>query len=140
MSWAKRSGVHTVRNSRTREATEAKVVDAQARIAALRLVHIGIAESRADMLAAVQAGQEKYRTVLKGMGGSEDVRALDFIPPNDFRSEMNAAGSTAGTIKNLAPRETENNEAAISMIDKVIEGLGMGPEVTVEASAEPETD
>lgn len=138
--WAVKAGVRTVRNERTREATEAKVVDAQAGIAALRLEILAIARHEAAEVRDAQQGMSKWRTVLKAAGGAERVEELDFIPPQDKRANANSLASHAGTIKNLAPRETENNEAAISMIDKVIEGLGMGPEVTVEASAEPETD
>lgn len=121
--WAKEAGIRTVRTSRTREATEAKVADAQERIAALRLVHIGIAENRAWMLRDVQAGRAVYQTVLKGSGGSEHEDELGFIPPNDFRSEMGAAGSSAAVIKSLAPADTQNLDAAAGMLDRLVDGL-----------------
>ena len=139
--WAEKVGVRTVRNERTREATEAKIVDAQAGIAALRLEILAIARHEAAEVRDAQLGVKPWKTVLKGAGGSEHVAELDFIPPQDKRANANSLASHAGTIKNLAPRETENNEAAISMIDKVIEGLGIGPEVPdAEASAESEAD
>lgn len=139
-SWAKNAGVRTVRTERTRAAVEAKVVDAQAGIAALRLEILAIARHEAAEVRDAQLGVKPWKTVLKGSGGSEHVAELDFIPPQDKRANANSLASHAGTLKNLAPRETENNEAAISMIDRVIEGLGMGPEVPdVETSTEPET-
>lgn len=128
-SWAKLAGVRTVRSVRTREATEAKVVDAQSRIAALRLDVIAIAEHEAKEIRSAQTGTKVWKTVLKGAGGSEYVQSLDFIPPQDRRANANSLASHAGTIKNLAPQERENTTVARSMLDRVIEAHGLPDEV-----------
>jgi hypothetical protein len=129
MSWAKRSGVHTVRTLRTRDAVEAKVVDAQAKIAAFRLDVLEIARHEAREIREAQQGLKRWKTILKGSGGSEHEVELDFIPPQDKRANSSSLASHAGTIRNTAPQERENTTIAKSMLDRVIEAHGLPVEV-----------
>lgn len=127
--WARKAGTRTVRNERTREAVEAKVVDAQAKIAAFRLEVLEIARHEAREIRDAQQGIKPWKTVLKGAGGSEHVQELNFIPPQDKRANSNSLASHAGTIKNTAPAERENTTIAKSMLDRVIEAHGLPAEV-----------
>lgn len=126
--WAKETGTETVSVERTRAAVESKQATAKDRIASLRLDIIAIAEHEAREVRRAQRGETTWKTVLKGAGGSEHTEELDFIPPQDKRANANSLASHAGTIKNLAPAEVENNEAAKSMIDKVVDALGVPDE------------
>jgi hypothetical protein len=122
--WMTRNGLR-YDSTNQKAAIEANVLTAQERISTLRLDVIGIAEHEAAAILAVYRGDTGWKTVLKTQGGGEAVQSLDFIPPMDKRSNANSLASHAGTIQRLAPKETENNEAAKSMIDAVIEGLGI---------------
>ncbi|HCB56840.1 MAG TPA: hypothetical protein DEP82_02605 [Arthrobacter bacterium] len=136
--WAKESGVRTVRNSRTREATEAASVDAQAAMAELRLQVLAIAKHEAAEIRDTQTGAKRWRTVLKGAGGSEHEVDLDFIPPNDKRANSNSLASHAGTITKLAPAEATHDDAAA--VDKWLEHMtagGSGGHATVHGQVAP---
>ena len=109
----------------TKAATERNVIDAKARIAALRLELISVQEHRVAEIRKVQLGEATWKTVLRGTGASEAEAQLSFIPPNDYAREQSAASQASTAIKNYAPLQTENTEAAKSMADKVIEALGM---------------
>lgn len=122
--WARKAGTRTVRTERTRAAVEAKVVDAQSRIAALRLDIIAVAEHEVQEIRATQQGLSPWKTVLKGAGGSEHVQELSFIPPQDKRANSNSLASHAGTITKLAPAETSHDDAAA--VDKWLEHMTAG--------------
>ena len=109
----------------TEAATARRVLDAKERVSLLRLELIAVQEHRVREIRAVQNGEKRWKTVLRGTGASEAEAELSFIPPNDYAREQSAASQASTAIKNYAPAQTENTEAAKSMADKVIEALGM---------------
>jgi len=109
----------------TEAATARRVLDAKERVSLLRLELIAVQEHRVAEIRAVQNGTKRWKTVLRGTGASEGEAELSFIPPNDYAREQSAASQASTAIKNYAPLQTENTEAAKSMADKVIEALGM---------------
>lgn len=111
--------------SNTEAATARRVLDAKERVSLLRLELIAVQEHRVAEIRAVQRGEKRWKTVLRGTGASEGEAELSFIPPNDYAREQSAASQASTAIKNYAPLQTENTEAAKSMADKVIEALGM---------------
>jgi len=105
-------------------AIEANVLTAQERISALRLDVIGIAEHEAENILSVYRGGAEWKTVFKTMGGGEEVRHLDFIPPQDKRANANSLASHAGTIARLAPKDTQaDTTSADSVVDRLLEGF-----------------
>lgn len=105
-------------------AIEANVLTAQERISNLRLEVIGIAEHEAESILSVYRGEAEWKTVFKTMGGGEEVRNLDFIPPMDKRSNANSLASHAGTIARLAPKDTQaDTSSADSVVDRLLEGF-----------------
>lgn len=118
--WAKRSGVRTVRNERTRNAVEAKVVDGKLRRANITERLYGRAEKILDDLEA-----PTFTTILKGEYGVENVRQLDFVPPADVKTLLQALGTALTTTAKLESVDTDNGVAgAVSMLDKLVEQIG----------------
>lgn len=109
----------------TEAATARRVLDAKERVSLLRLELIAVQEHRVAEIRKVQAGEGRWKTLVRGTGGSEREEELSFIPPQDYAREQSAASQASTAIKNYAPAQTENTEAAKSMADKVIEALGM---------------
>jgi len=109
----------------TEAATARRVLDAKERVSLLRLELIAVQEHRVAEIRKVQNGDGRWKTLVRGTGGSEREEELSFIPPQDYAREQSAASQASTAIKNYAPLQTENTEAAKSMADKVIEALGM---------------
>jgi hypothetical protein len=121
--WMSRNGMR-YDSTNQKAAIEKNVLTAQQRISNLRLEVIGIAEHDAHEIREVQQGRKQWKTVLRATAGAEEVRELDFIPPNDKRSNASSLASHAGTIARLAPKEDGNQTAEVdSVMDKLINGL-----------------
>ena len=120
MSWARKAGVHTVRTENTRKAVEAKVVDGKLRRQSITERLYGQAEKILDDLEA-----PKFTTILKGEYGLESARTLDFIPPNDRKTMLQALGTALTTTAKLEAVDTDNGVAgAVSMLDRLVEQIG----------------
>ncbi|WIV32222.1 helix-turn-helix domain-containing protein [Paenarthrobacter sp. R1] len=134
--WMTRNGMR-YDSTDQKAAIEKNVLSAQERISALRLDVIGIAEHDAAEIREVQRGNKTWKTVLRSTGGGEDVAELDFIPPNDKRSNASSLASHAGTIARLAPKEDGNQTAEVdSVMDKLINGLAQAFNPTSDGPAE----
>ena len=119
MSWAKRAGVHTVRTDNTRAAVEAKVVDGRLRRANIADRLYGQAEK---ILGDLEA--PTFRTLLKGAGGSEHEDELDFVPPNDRKTLLQAVGSAMVTTAKLEAVDAgHDTSAADSVVDRLMAGF-----------------
>ena len=105
-------------------ATERNVIDAKARIAALRLEQIAVQEHRVAQIRAVQKGTGTWKTILRGTGGSEREDELSFIPPQDYAREQSAASQASTAIKNYAPTEVAKDTTATdSVVDALLTGF-----------------
>lgn len=113
----------TYDSTEQRAAITKNVLTAQERISNLRLDVIGIAEHDAAEIRQVQRGEKQWRTVLKAVGGAEEVRTLDFIPPQDKRANANSLGSHAATIARLAPKEDGATVEVDSVMDRLVTSL-----------------
>lgn len=75
---------------------------------------------------AVKNGTAKWKTVLKGAGGSEHAEELDFIPPNDARAAHGGRQSVTVTVAKLHEANAGSADAssgAVSVIDKLMAGF-----------------
>lgn len=119
--WAKANGTRTVRNERTRDAVEAKVVDAKLRRATIADRLYGQAEKILDDLESPE-----FRTILKAAMGEERPETLDFIPANEKKTLLQAVGTAMTTTAKLEAVDTDNGvQGAVSMLDKLIEQIGV---------------
>lgn len=122
-AWMKREGL-VYDSTNQKAAIEKNVLTAQERISNLRLGVIGIAEHETEAVLRVYRGEAMWKTVFKTMGGGEETRELDFIPPQDKRANANSLASHAGTIARLAPKDDNTQTAEVdSVMDKLINGL-----------------
>ena len=134
--WMSRNGMR-YDSTNQKAAIEKNVLTAQERISNLRLEVIGIAEHDAAEIREVQQGRKQWKTVLRAMAGAEEVRSLDFIPPNDKRSNASSLASHAGTIARLAPKEDGNQSAEVdSVMEKLITGLASAFDAKVDGAQE----
>lgn len=110
---------------------------AQVEAAALSMKERGIAAHEREMLILeffqeqLIAGfrSKRWRTLLKGAGGSEHEAELGFVPPADWRNAQNAITSASLALKNLAPVDDAGRTAAVSVIESLARSLGLPPEV-----------
>lgn len=116
--WASSSGVRTVRNERTREATEAASLDARARrqriVANQMLIH--------ERLQAQSLAPE-WRTIMRGEGGAEHIETLNHVPARDAKDMMSALNSSSTIIARLDDQQTDHDDAK-SVIGDLVRGLG----------------
>lgn len=79
---------------------------------------------QAKYLRAVQLKQEKYKAILKGAMGAEDVVELDFIPAPDWRSETTSLSVLATAIERADDKADDGGLArAQSMLTMILQGL-----------------
>ena len=115
--WARSSGVRTVRNERTREATEAASLDARARRQAIVANQMLIHEKlQAQTLAP------EWQTILRGEGGREYVTELDHVPARDAKDMLSALNSSSTIIARLDDNQTDHDDAK-SVIGDLVKGL-----------------
>jgi transcriptional regulator with XRE-family HTH domain len=108
----------------TEAATARRVLDAKERVSLLRLELIAVQEHRVAEIRAVQNGEKKWKTVLRGTGASEGEAELSFIPPNDYAREQSAASQASTAIKNYAPQEVAKDTTATdSVVDALLTGF-----------------
>lgn len=116
--WAQQAGVRTVRNERTREATEAASLDARARrqkiVSDQMLIH--------ERLQA-QALAPQWKTILRGAMGVEHVEEVDHVPARDAKDMMSALNSSSTIIARLDDNQTDHDDAK-SVIGELVKGLG----------------
>ena len=118
-SWAKASKVRTVRTVRTQHAVEAVQVDNKLRRQNIAARLYGQAEV---MLTDLEA--PTFRTLVRGEGGAEYERTLDFIPSGERRTLIQATGAALKTTQELEQRDQDGGQtAAVSMLDKLAKQL-----------------
>lgn len=105
-------------------ATVAKVRDAKARRADALLAELEILERSQQRVLVTLRGDGPWSTIVRGEGGAENARALDFVPPRDLRDETSARASMAVVIDRL---HTDDNGAteARSMLARLADSLGV---------------
>lgn len=116
--WAKEADIRTVRNEKTRDATAASQIDAKALRAQLEVLYAQDALKLRAMLwrpsTIVSAGQ---------------VITTDLPTPENMRNLITASGIAID--KSLVARDADSDNgvrAAVSLLDSLREGLGMGRE------------
>lgn len=121
MSWAKNAGVRTIRTEVTRKAVEARVADGKLRRQNITHRLYGQAEKILDDL---EAGT--FRTILKGEYGRDGEETLDFVPPNDRKTLVQALGTVMTTTANIEKLDSDNGaEAGKNMLQSLAEALGV---------------
>ena len=115
--WAQRAGVRTVRNERTREATEAASLDARARRQQIVANQMAITEKL-----QAQALAPEWQAIMRGEGGAEYVKALDHVPARDAKDLMSAINSSSTVIARLDDQATDHDDAK-SIIGDLVAGL-----------------
>ena len=115
--WAQAAGIGTVRNVRTREATEAASLDARARRQAIVANQMLIHEKlQAQTLAP------EWQSILRGEGGREYVTELDHVPARDAKDMLSALNSSSTIIARLDDQQTDHDDAK-SVISDLVQGL-----------------
>lgn len=107
--------------SRTAKAAEAVVVDNKARRARIVARMYGRMEHLQDRLEAAT-----FRTVLKGDGGADRVRQLDFVPTPDERNIADTLSRyTAAATKLEAVDAGDGSDAVRSLLGGLARRLGL---------------
>jgi hypothetical protein len=120
---------------------EARAINVKERQVAARDRKLLIDELMDARVLKVLTGDGTWQTRVKTSGGGERFETVDFIPPDDARNVTASGESLSRAMKNLAPLETEAGLVqATSMLDNVINSLGLGGEVDDEATPKPQTD
>ncbi|WP_313816359.1 hypothetical protein [Citricoccus sp.] len=118
--WAKNVGVRTVRNAKTREATEAAQVDNAARRATIVSRLYGLAENTLGLLE--KPGE--YQTITKGSFGVDSAASLGFVPAQDKQREMTSLGIMLDKATVLEKVDNDNGtQGAKSMLDRLAHQL-----------------
>ena len=119
--WAKAAGVRTVRNERTREAVEAKVLDGRARRQRIVENQHRITELIQDHLIEGEEGKG-WQTLVRGAGGSEHTDTLPYVPARDRKDVLSALNSSSTIIARLDDSTTDHDDAK-SVIGDLVKGL-----------------
>ena len=120
-SWARRNGVHTVRNERTREATEAASLDARARRQRIVANQHRITELIQDHLIKGEEGRG-WDTLVRAAGGAEFSDSLAYVPARDRKDVLSALNSSSTIIARLDDQQTDHDDAK-SVIGDLVAGL-----------------
>jgi hypothetical protein len=92
----------------------------QLRESNIRTMH-ELAKSIMDEITDVRAGQRRFRTTIKGMGGADVTEIeLQYIPPQDMR---NLLTSVAATISSVTALEKANNDGGLSEAKSIVGGI-----------------
>ena len=119
--WAKANGTRTVRTERTRHAVEAVQVDNKLRRQNIITRLFSQAEKMLDDLEG-----EKFQTVLRGEGGSEQEEVLDFVPTADRRALIQSINTATNNAVNLAKVDADAGaEAGVNMLASLAAALGV---------------
>lgn len=119
--WAKAQGVGTVRNERTREATEAAQEDNKLRRQRIIRKMYDRAEFVADRLSA-----PVFKALVPVAPGRQEPQELDFVPATEERALSGAVSSYLSNALNLEAKDTDNGvQGAVSMLDRLIEQIGV---------------
>jgi hypothetical protein len=119
MSWAKSSGVRTVRTESTRDAVEAKVVDGKLRRQNITHRLYAQAEKILDELEG-----ESFRTLIKGTQGRDKDVTLEFVPPNDRRTLVQTVNTAMATTAKLEALDTSDDTSVTdSVVDRLVDGF-----------------
>lgn len=119
--WAKAAGVRTVRNERTREAVEAKVLDGRARRQRIVENQHRITELIQGHLIEGEEGKG-WQTLVRGAGGSEHTDTLPYVPARDRKDVLSALNSSSTIIARLDDNQTDHDDAK-SVIGELVKGL-----------------
>ena len=120
-SWARRAGVHTVRNERTREAVEAASLDAKARRQRIVANQHRITELIQGHLIKGEEGQG-WDTLVRAAGGAEFSDSLTYVPARDRKDVLSALNSSSTIIARLDDQQTDHDDAK-SVISDLVQGL-----------------
>lgn len=120
--WAQQAGVRTVRNERTREATEAASLDARASRQRIVANQHRITELMQAHLIDGEEGRG-WQTLVRGAGGSEHTDTLGYVPARDRKDVLSALNSSSTIIARLDDNQTDHDDAK-SVIGELVKGLG----------------
>lgn len=115
---AARAGL-TFDRTKTARGVEAHSIDMAARRAKIIERQYGRIEKILDRLE--EADTEGFRTILKGIGGAEEVRTLTFVPTVD---ERNMADATYRGVTAVAALEKVGHDAGTDVAKSFLAGLG----------------
>ena len=129
--WAKANGTRTVRNERTREATEAAQEDNKLRRQRIIRKMYDRAEFVADRLSA-----PVFKALVPVAPGRQEPQELDFVPASEERALSGAVSSYLSNALNLEAKDTDNGvQGAVSMLDRLIEQIGVNGDSGVPEAA-----
>lgn len=78
-----------------------------------------------------------WETRLRGTGGSERIESLRFVPADDMRDAATALNAAVTAMSRLKPLgDDEGATAARSVVEKLIDALGLPPEVPEDEAPE----
>ena len=111
---------------RTAAAAQSRVVDGKARRAAAVLAELEILEAEQARVLRVHRGEPgaAWQTVLRGEGGAESVRELDFVPARDAREATNARAGSATIIDRLTD-DSGGAEQVRGLLGGLADALGL---------------
>lgn len=119
--WAQAAGIGTVRNERTREATEAASLDARARRQRIVANQHRITELIQGHLIEGEEGKG-WQTLVRSIGGSEGTETLSYVPARDRKDVLSALNSSSTIIARLDDQQTDHDDAK-SVISDLVQGL-----------------
>ncbi|MBH0119836.1 helix-turn-helix domain-containing protein [Rhodococcus sp. CX] len=108
--WADRLNLSFDR-SKTKKATEARVIDLKARKAVAAENALEILELSQAAILATLRGKKGWSTLIRGSEGREVEAQLDFIPSRDLREQTNAHTGQAAVLDKLTDTTTEHDNA-----------------------------
>ena len=124
-SWARRAGVHTVRNENVSARVDAAKLDNAERRANLVKRLYGLAEASVELV----ENPTEYQTILKGSMGVEDAASPGFIPAQDKQREMTAIGIMLDKAAVLEKFDNDNGAGeAKGLLLALAEQIGVGSE------------
>lgn len=105
--------------SATAAATRAKVADAKARRATIKLRLLSRVEHLLDRLEA-----EKFTTLVPDGPGSQGTRTLTFVPPDDEKALATSMSSYLASYDRLEKLDGDGGVAdAVGMLDKIADAI-----------------
>lgn len=116
----------------------AALINAKQRQADAHARQLEIIEAEQEQILAVYRGDTTWQTRVKTQGGGERWDTVKFIPSDDKARNASSLASQISGHKNLTPIDSDSRDAAKSMLDKVIESLGLPGEV--EPVGDPATE
>jgi hypothetical protein len=110
------------------EAVTARELSVRERTVAAHERQLEILEAIQSSLLGTLTGRAGWKAKLKGVGGSEQVTELDFVPSDELRNVQNSLTSATTALRNLTPAGDAEKEAAVSVVEALAASLGLPPE------------